>query len=68
MGYKKKLKLTWESFEPDGWFRTGDIGEFTQDLNLRVIDWKKNIFKLQQGVYISAEKLENVYIKSPYIS
>ncbi|KAL2150683.1 hypothetical protein VTH82DRAFT_7246 [Thermothelomyces myriococcoides] len=51
----------------DGWFRTGDIGEFDRDGHLAVIDRVKNLVKLQGGEYIALEKLEAVYRGVPYV-
>jgi long-chain acyl-CoA synthetase len=45
----------------DGWFRTGDIGQFEPDGHVSVIDRVKNLVKLQGGEYIALEKLEAVY-------
>merc|ERR1712207_51645 len=52
----------------DGWFATGDIGQWRLDGKLQIIDRKKNIFKLAQGEYIRPEYIENVYKMSPYIA
>lgn len=48
-GYYKREDLTKDAIGADGWLRTGDVGEITPDLAFKIIDRKKNIFKLQQG-------------------
>ncbi|PHH90773.1 hypothetical protein CDD83_2702 [Cordyceps sp. RAO-2017] len=52
---------TAKAITPDGWFKTGDIGEFDANGHLRVIDRVKNLVKMQGGEYIALEKVESVY-------
>ncbi|OLY77977.1 Long-chain-fatty-acid-CoA ligase 1 [Smittium mucronatum] len=55
------------TFTKDGWLRTGDIGEWTPDGQLRIIDRLKNLVKMSNGEYIALEQLESAYVTSPYV-
>ncbi|CEL59138.1 hypothetical protein RSOLAG1IB_09115 [Rhizoctonia solani AG-1 IB] len=62
-GYFKRddLNNDKEIFAGDGWFRTGDVGQWNKDGTLSIIDRIKNLVKLQGGEYIALERLESTY-------
>lgn len=66
MGYYNKPDLTQEVMTPDGYFKTGDIGEFING-NLKITDRKKEIFKTSGGKYIAPQHMENDYKQSRFI-
>ena len=59
LGYWNKKKETDEVIK-DGWLHTGDIGEITNDGNLKITDRKKEIIVNLGGDNISPSKIENL--------
>jgi long-chain acyl-CoA synthetase len=65
-GYFNQPDETAESII-DGWFHTGDIGEFDSDGFLKITDRKKSLFKSSGGKYIAPTHIEELVSNLPYI-
>ena len=66
-GYYKRPDLTAEAIDSEGWFHTGDIGQFIEDKYLKITDRKKEMFKTSGGKYIAPQLVENKFKESRYI-
>jgi len=66
MGYYKRPDLTTEAIT-DGWFHTGDIGEFIDGRYLKITDRKKELFKTSGGKYVAPLAIESKLTESNYI-
>ena len=61
--------MTNETIDIDGWCHTGDIAQvLPENRAIQIIDRKKNIFKLSHGEYIAPERIESLYVLSPFIA
>ena len=67
VGYYKQPELTAESFTPDGFFRTGDLGERNPQGLLKLTGRAKELFKTAKGKYVAPAPIENLLGESPLI-
>ncbi len=67
LGYYKDEERTNDVIDEDGWFHTGDVGEFTASGHLRITDRKKDLFKLSTGKYVMPQPIENRLTTDPLV-
>jgi long-chain acyl-CoA synthetase len=66
-GYFKDPGATAAAFTEDGWFRTGDVGRWTEDGFLQIIDRKKDILVTAGGKNIPPANIEARFVDDPVI-
>ncbi|MHC4107026.1 MAG: AMP-binding protein [Planctomycetota bacterium] len=66
-GYLDDVEATSHVIDEEGWFHTGDLGEFTKD-GLRIFGRKDGTFKLTTGEKVHPQRIESTLVnESPYI-
>ena len=66
-GYFKDPDATAAAFTEDGWFCTGDVGRWTEDGFLQIIDRKKDILVNSGGKNIPPANIEAKFVDDPVI-
>jgi long-chain acyl-CoA synthetase len=66
-GYYKAQALTDETFTPDGWLRTGDLGVLSTDGYLTIRGRLKNVIVGPSGENIYPEEIETVLGQWPHV-
>jgi long-chain acyl-CoA synthetase len=67
-GYHKDPVATKEAFTADGWFKTGDVGRFTDDGFLQIVDRKKDILVTAGGKNVPPANIELKFADDPFIA
>lgn len=58
LGYYKEKEMTDEVFDAEGYFKTGDMGEYDEEGFLKITGRIKDQFKTDKGKYISPAPIE----------
>ena len=66
-GYWNHPEKTAETLTPDGWLRTGDVGEWVDGTHVRIVDRIKDIIITAGGKNISPSEIENALKCSPFV-
>lgn len=60
LGYYKEPELTAACYTDDGFFKTGDRGEYSPEGLLRITGRTKELFKTSKGKYVAPVPIENL--------
>jgi long-chain acyl-CoA synthetase len=66
-GYYGSPERTADAFDQEGWLMTGDVGEFTHEGQLKIVDRKKDLIINAYGKNIAPSEIENKLKFSPFI-
>ncbi|MCC8244175.1 AMP-dependent synthetase/ligase [Saccharothrix luteola] len=66
-GYWRDEEATRRAMTPDGWLRTGDVGEWVDGKHVRITDRMKDIIITAGGKNVAPSEVENALKSSPYI-
>lgn len=64
-GYHKDPTATAAAFDDQGWFKTGDIGRWTEDGFLQIVDRKKEILVTAGGKNVPPANIERLFASDP---
>ncbi|MDX2013816.1 MAG: AMP-binding protein [Myxococcaceae bacterium] len=67
-GYHKDPAATKEAFTDDGWLKTGDVGRWTEDGFLQIVDRKKDILVTAGGKNVAPANIEIRFKDDPFIA
>ncbi len=66
-GYHDDPAATAAAFTDDGWFKTGDVGRWTEDGFLQIVDRKKDILVTAGGKNVPPANIESRFADHPAI-
>src|SRR5713226_1889345 len=65
--YFRDPEATREALDPDGWFRTGDVGQMSPEDFLRITERKKDFIVTSGGTKVAPQMIENLLKTDPLI-
>ncbi len=66
-GYYNNPAATKDVIDEQGWFHTGDVGQYDHEGHLMITDRKKHLFVSSGGKNIAPQPIENLFLQSKYI-